>query len=71
MILDNQQLKFYQWAGDVSALLDAVRGKINTLAEGWTREQKDHCLQETMDTFKVSRGDASAASLWALGCLQA
>ena len=53
MILDNHPLKFYQWEGDVSVLLDAVRAKLNTLAESWTREQKDHCLQETMDTFKV------------------
>jgi len=54
MILDNHPLKFYQWEGDVSVLLDAVRAKLNTLAESWTREQKDRCLQETTDTFKYS-----------------
>lgn len=53
MILDGQQLKFYQWDGDVSTLLDNVRNKINVLAESWTPEQKTHCLRETEDTFKV------------------
>eukprot|EP00877_Chromochloris_zofingiensis_P007725 jgi/Chrzof1/3205/Cz12g15230.t1_HO[v5.2] len=56
MILDGQQLKFYQWDGDVSTLLDNVRNKINVLAESWTPEQKTHCLRETEDTFKWSGG---------------
>jgi hypothetical protein len=31
-----------------------VRESINALAETWTREQKDHCLQETEASFKYS-----------------
>ncbi|KIZ03427.1 heme oxygenase [Monoraphidium neglectum] len=54
MILDNAELEFYKYDGDVAPLLDAVRSKINALSESWTREQKDHCLQETADTFKYS-----------------
>lgn len=53
MLLGGKQLQFYQWDGDVSQLLDGVRASLNELAEGWTREQKDHCLQETLDAFKV------------------
>lgn len=54
MILDNVELEFYKYDGDVAPLLDAVRAKINTLSEHWSREQKDHCLQETAATFKYS-----------------
>lgn len=32
-------------------LLDGVRASINGIAEGWTREQRDACLQETPATF--------------------
>jgi heme oxygenase len=31
-----------------------VREAINALAETWSREQKDHCLQETEASFKYS-----------------
>jgi|LauGreDrversion4_1035100.scaffolds.fasta_scaffold832357_2 heme oxygenase len=55
MLLDSKQLSFYQWEGDVQALLDNVRRKINQLAEGWTAPQKEHCLAETLASFKVSR----------------
>ncbi|KAI8473643.1 MAG: heme oxygenase-like protein [Monoraphidium minutum] len=54
MILDNAELEFYKYDGEVGALLDAVRVKINELAEGWSRDQKDHCLKETTATFKYS-----------------
>lgn len=54
MILDNQQLKFYQWDGDVAVYLDEVRRKINELAESWSEEQKEHCLAETKASFQYS-----------------
>lgn len=56
IILDNHTLDFYKWDGDVKELLEAVRDKINALAETWTREQKDHCLQETAQSFQYSGG---------------
>jgi heme oxygenase len=57
MILDNAELEFYKYnAGDVAPLLDAVRAKINALAEGWTEEQRARCLNETADTFKMAGG---------------
>jgi hypothetical protein len=53
MLLGGHELGFYEYEGDVSTLLDNVRVNLNELAEGWSREQKDHCLQETADAFKV------------------
>lgn len=55
MLLDGKDLQFYQYNGDVSELLDGVRASLNELAEHWTREQKDHCLRETQDAFRVRR----------------
>ena len=53
MLLDSKQLNFYKWDGDVQVLLDSVRRKINELSEGWSEQQKEHCLAETMASFKV------------------
>ena len=40
--------------GDHRPLLDAVRRSLDALAEGWTREEKDRCLAETEESFKMS-----------------
>ena len=40
--------------GDFRPKLDAVREQLNAVAEGWTREQKDQCLQETEKSFSLS-----------------
>jgi len=53
MLLGGKQLQFYQYEGDMNSMMDGVRANLNELAESWTREQKDHCLQETADAFKV------------------
>ncbi|KAG5185645.1 heme oxygenase-like protein [Tribonema minus] len=52
LCLGGQKLAFYQWASDVRALLDAVRVNIDAMADGWSREEKDECLDETARTFK-------------------
>lgn len=54
MLQIERELSFYKWEGDVAVLLDAVRAKINTLAENWAEEQKKHCLEETESSFKYS-----------------
>jgi heme oxygenase len=56
MILDRKQLQFYQYQGDVKELLSKVRDSINEVAEGWSREQKDKCLNETEKAFQYSGG---------------
>ncbi|KAE8666887.1 Heme oxygenase 1 [Hibiscus syriacus] len=53
-ILDNKELEFYKWDGDLSQLLQNVRDKLNKVAESWTREEKNHCLEETEKSFKYS-----------------
>ncbi|KAF8400645.1 hypothetical protein HHK36_013944 [Tetracentron sinense] len=53
-ILDNKQLEFYKWDGDLSQLLQNVREKLNRVAESWSREEKNHCLEETEKSFKYS-----------------
>jgi len=53
-LLDGKTLKFYEWEGDVKEHLARVRERINEGAEGWTREEKDKCLEETELSFKYS-----------------
>lgn len=53
-ILNNKDLDFYKWDGDLSQLLQNVRDKLNKVAESWTREEKNHCLEETEKSFKYS-----------------
>lgn len=55
-ILDKKELEFYKWEGDLSQLLQSVREKLNRVAENWSREEKDHCLEETEKSFKYSGG---------------
>ncbi|KAJ4951775.1 hypothetical protein NE237_028607 [Protea cynaroides] len=53
-ILDKKELEFYKWDGDLAQLLQGVREKLNKVAERWTREEKNHCLEETEKSFKNS-----------------
>ncbi|KAG6473818.1 heme oxygenase 1, chloroplastic-like [Zingiber officinale] len=53
-ILDNKELAFYKWDGNLSELLQNVRNKLNKVASNWSREEKDHCLEETEKSFKYS-----------------
>ncbi|XP_052200473.1 heme oxygenase 1, chloroplastic [Diospyros lotus] len=53
-ILNKKELEFYKWNGDLSQLLQNVREKLNRVAESWTREEKNHCLEETEKSFKFS-----------------
>ena len=53
MLLDGAELTFYKYDKDLKALLESVRETLNRVADTWTREQKDHCLQETQKSFQV------------------
>ncbi|KAG9142177.1 hypothetical protein Leryth_007618 [Lithospermum erythrorhizon] len=53
-VLNNKELEFYKWEGDLAQLLQNVRDKINRVAENWTREEKNHCLEETEKSFKFA-----------------
>ncbi|CAL2275198.1 unnamed protein product [Prunus armeniaca] len=54
MILDKKELEFYKWDGELPQLLQNVREKLNKVAQSWTREEKNHCLEETEKSFKHS-----------------
>lgn len=45
---------FYRWDGDVKELLTGVKGRIDALAAGWTRAERDEALAATPDTFAKS-----------------
>ncbi|KAE8674332.1 Heme oxygenase 1 [Hibiscus syriacus] len=53
-LLNNEELEFYKWDGDLSQLLQNVRDKLNKVSESWTSEEKNHCLNETEKSFKHS-----------------
>lgn len=53
-ILDGRELEFYKWDGDLLKMLKHVKEKLNKVAEGWSREEKNHCLEETGKSFKYS-----------------
>ncbi|XP_022755129.1 heme oxygenase 1, chloroplastic-like isoform X2 [Durio zibethinus] len=53
-ILDKKELEFYKWDGDLSQLLQTVRDKLNKVSERWTRDEKNHCLEETEKSFNYS-----------------
>lgn len=53
-ILGGKELEFYKWEGNLKELLDRVKEKINKVAEGWSREEKNHCLEETQKSFEYS-----------------
>lgn len=51
-LLGGEVLSFYKWQGDVKVFLDETRKKIDDMAASWTEEEKNACLEETMNTFK-------------------
>ncbi|XP_028801254.1 heme oxygenase 1, chloroplastic-like isoform X2 [Neltuma alba] len=53
-ILDKKVLEFYKWDGQLAQMLQNVRDKLDKVAEEWTREEKNHCLEETKKSFKLS-----------------
>ncbi|CAM0870716.1 unnamed protein product [Alopecurus aequalis] len=53
-ILNKKELEFYKWEGTLSELLQNVRTKLNQVASSWTREEKNHCLEETETSFAYS-----------------
>ncbi|XP_019100878.1 PREDICTED: heme oxygenase 4, chloroplastic-like [Camelina sativa] len=52
-ILNNKELEFYKYDGQLSELLQNVSQVLNKVAELWTREEKNHCLEETETSFKL------------------
>lgn len=55
-LLEGKSLAFYEWTGDVKALLDGVRVSIDALATQWTPAEKQQCMEETMNCFRFGGG---------------
>ena len=53
-LLDGKDLAFYQWDGDLPAMMAQVKADINRVAEEWSEEQRSTCLEETEKSFKMS-----------------
>lgn len=56
LLLDKKTLEFYKWDGDLNEIKGKVRQSIEDLANTWTREQKDMCVEATMDAFRGGGG---------------
>jgi len=53
--LEGHTLGFYKWEGVVlKDAMDGVRGTINAMAEGWSQEERQACLDETAPSFKYA-----------------
>mmetsp|Transcript_42670 Transcript_42670/g.74950 ORF Transcript_42670/g.74950 Transcript_42670/m.74950 type:complete len:342 (+) Transcript_42670:77-1102(+) len=53
MVLDGKKLHFYMW-DDLESSMSSTKAKLNAAAEKWTSEEKEHCLEETAKSFKLS-----------------
>lgn len=40
------------WEGDVKQLLEDAKSKIDVIAETWSAEEKQACLEETIACFR-------------------
>ncbi|CAI9111742.1 OLC1v1012049C1 [Oldenlandia corymbosa var. corymbosa] len=54
-LLNKEELEFYKWDDELAQLLQNVKNKLNQVAQSWTREEKNQCLEETEKSFKFSR----------------
>ncbi|XP_071728674.1 heme oxygenase 1, chloroplastic-like [Rutidosis leptorrhynchoides] len=54
-LLNGKELEFYKWDGDITITLQYFREKLNKVAQNWTRDEKDHCLDEIEISFKFNR----------------
>ncbi|KAI3994202.1 hypothetical protein MKX01_012459 [Papaver californicum] len=53
-LLENKELESYKWNGELSELLENVKEKLNKVAQSWTWEEKDQCLEESAISFEYS-----------------
>ncbi|KAF3340626.1 heme oxygenase 1 [Carex littledalei] len=54
MILNKKVLEFYKWEYELSKMLQNVRDKLNEVASNWSREEKNHCLEEIEMSFNYN-----------------
>lgn len=56
LLLDKKTLEFYKWDGDLNEVKATVKGSIEKMAADWSREEKDMCINATMDAFRGGGG---------------
>jgi heme oxygenase len=56
MLLEKKTLEFYKWDGNVNEIKGTVKASIEKMAAEWSREQKDMCINATMDVFRGGGG---------------
>lgn len=44
--------KLCQWGENVNELKDRVKGEIEALAKGWSRDERDKCINATAGAFR-------------------
>ncbi|XP_066378561.1 heme oxygenase 1, chloroplastic-like [Miscanthus floridulus] len=49
-----KELEFYEWEGDLSQMQQNVRARLNRVASGWPRAEKNRCLGEMEKAFTYS-----------------
>lgn len=52
LLLNGATLEFYQWGEDINALKARVKDQIETLAQEWTREERNKCINATANAFR-------------------
>jgi len=53
-LLEKKTLAFYQWEGTLKDHMDGVRASINGVAETWSAEEKQACLEATAPSFQYA-----------------
>jgi len=52
LLLDGETLEFYRWGEDVNELKPRVKAQIEELAQQWSREERDNCINATPAAFR-------------------
>jgi len=56
LLLEKKTLEFYKWDGDINKIKIDVKNSIEEMAEKWSREEKDMCIEATMGAFRGGGG---------------
>lgn len=56
LLLDKKTLEFYKWEGNLNQIKGDVKESIEKMAVEWSREEKDMCVDATMDAFRGGGG---------------
>lgn len=56
LLLDGKTLEFYKWDDDINTIKGSVKESIESMAAGWSREEKDDCVNQTGFAFRGGGG---------------